>query len=70
MPIGPARMPFLEHFDELRKRIFLLFIIISIGTVAAYFFTDPIYRFVLAPVWPILKGGQPVALGVLDAMMV
>jgi len=70
MPIGPARMPFLEHFDELRKRIFLLFIIFSIGTVAAYFFTDPIYRFVLAPVWPILKGGQPVALGVLDPMMV
>jgi sec-independent protein translocase protein TatC len=70
MPIGPARMPFLKHLDELRKRIFLLFGVLSVGTIAAYFFTDPIYRFVLAPVWPILKGGQPVALGVLDPMMV
>ncbi len=63
-------MPFLSHLDELRKRAFLLFAVISVMTVAAYFFTDPIYRFVLAPVWPILKGGQPVALGVLDPMMV
>jgi len=70
MPIGPARMPFLNHLDELRKRIFVLFAVISVATVVAYFFTDPIYRFVLAPVWPILKGEQPIAIGVLDPMMV
>lgn len=63
-------MPFLKHLDELRKRIFVLFAVITVGTIAAYFFTDPIYRFVLAPVWPVLKGSQPVALGVLDPMMV
>jgi sec-independent protein translocase protein TatC len=63
-------MPFLKHLDELRKRIFLLFAVLAVGTIAAYFFTDPIYRFVLAPVWPVLKGTQPVALGVLDPMMV
>lgn len=63
-------MPFLKHLDELRKRIFVLFGAISLATIAAYFFTDPIYRFVLAPVWPVLKGSQPVALGVLDPMMV
>jgi sec-independent protein translocase protein TatC len=68
-------MPFLKHLDELRKRIFVLIAvlivaIVCVGTVVAYFFTDPIYRFVLAPVWPVLKGGQPVALGVLDPMMV
>jgi sec-independent protein translocase protein TatC len=70
MPIGPARMPFLKHLDELRKRIFVLFGVISVAVIVMYFFTDPIYKFVLAPVWPILKGGQPVALGVLDPMMV
>jgi sec-independent protein translocase protein TatC len=63
-------MPFLNHLDELRKRAFVLFAVLTVVTVAAYFFTDPIYRFVLAPVLPILKGGQPVALGVLDPMMV
>jgi sec-independent protein translocase protein TatC len=70
MPIGPARMPFLKHLDELRKRIFVLIAVLIVATVAAYFYTDPIYKFVLAPVWPVLKGGQPIAIGVLDPMMV
>jgi sec-independent protein translocase protein TatC len=70
MPIGPARMPFLKHLDELRKRMFVVFAVLSVGTVVAYFFTNPIYRFVLAPVWPILKGGAPIAIGVLDPMTV
>jgi sec-independent protein translocase protein TatC len=70
MPIGPARMPFLQHLDELRKRVFVIIAVVLVGTVICYFFSDPIYKFVLAPVWPILKGGQPVALGVLDPMMV
>jgi sec-independent protein translocase protein TatC len=70
MPIGPARMPFLKHLDELRKRAFVVFIAISVGTVVAYFFTDKIFRFALAPVWPILKGQAPIAIGVLDPMTV
>jgi len=64
-------MPFLQHFDELRKRAFVVFGVITVATVAMYFFTNQIFKFVLAPVWPILgKGGIPVALGVLDPMTV
>lgn len=63
-------MPFLRHLDELRKRMFVVFIAISVVTVGAYFFTSQIYRFVLAPVWSILKGGAPIAIGVLDPMTV
>ncbi|HEY5549541.1 MAG TPA: twin-arginine translocase subunit TatC [Coriobacteriia bacterium] len=70
MPIGPSRMPFLKHLDELRKRLFVLFGVLSVAVIALYFFTDPIYRFILAPVWPILKGGKPIAIGVLDPMTV
>jgi len=70
MPIKPAKMPFLGHLGELRRRITIIFAVISIGTIAAYFFTDPIYRFLLAPVWPILKGAKPIAIGVLDPMTV
>ena len=70
MPIGPSRMPFLKHLDELRKRLFVLVIVLSIAVVVLYFFTEPIYRFVLAPVWPVLKGSNPIAIGVLDPMTV
>lgn len=70
MPIGPSRMPFLKHLDELRKRMFFVVILLSISVIVLYFFTEPIYRFVLAPVWPILKGAKPIAIGVLDPMTV
>lgn len=63
-------MPFLSHMGELRNRLFIVFGVMSVATVAAYFFTDQIFRFLLKPVWPILAGGLPVALGVLDPMTV
>jgi sec-independent protein translocase protein TatC len=70
MPIGPAKMPLLSHLGELRKRLTIVFAVLGVLTVAAYFFTDPIYRFLLAPVWPILNGDKPIAIGVLDPMTV
>jgi sec-independent protein translocase protein TatC len=70
MPIGPARMPFLKHLDELRKRMFVLVGVLSVAVVALYFFTEPIYGFVVAPVVSILKGAKPIAIGVLDPMTV
>jgi sec-independent protein translocase protein TatC len=63
-------MPLLGHIGELRRRLTIIFAVLSIGTVAMYFFTDPVYRFLLAPVWPILEGGKPIAIGVLDPMTV
>jgi sec-independent protein translocase protein TatC len=70
MPIGPKKMPLLSHLGELRKRLTIMFAVVSVATVAAYFFTDPVYRFLLAPVWPILNGSKPIAIGVLDPMTV
>lgn len=70
MPIGPGKMPLLRHIGELRKRITVIFAALSVGTAVMYFFTDPIYRFLLAPVWPILQGAKPIAIGVLDPMTV
>lgn len=70
MPIGPAKMPLLAHLDELRKRVMVLFAVLSVATVALYFFTDPIFKFLMAPVTPVLKGGQFISTGVLDPMTV
>jgi sec-independent protein translocase protein TatC len=70
MPIGPARMPLLKHLDELRKRIFVLVAVLFVAVIVLYFFTEPIYAFVVAPVVSILKGAKPITIGVLDPMMV
>ena len=63
-------MPFLLHLDELRKRLFLVVGVLSVAMIALYFFTEPIYAFVVAPVVSILKGAKPIAIGVLDPMTV
>ncbi len=70
MPIGPAKMPLLSHLGELRKRIMLVVGVLLVATIVTYFFTEPIYRFVVAPVWPILQGQKPIATGWLQPMMV
>ncbi len=61
-------MPFLKHLDELRKRMFVVVGVVIVVTVIGYFFTDPVYKFVMAPVLPVLKGNSPIAIGVLDPM--
>lgn len=68
MPIGPAKMPFLKHVGELRRRLTVVVIALSISAVTLYFFTEPIILFLLKPVWPVLQGSKPIAIGVLDAM--
>jgi len=70
MPIGPAKMPLLSHLGELRKRLMLVAGVLLVATIVTYFFTEPIYRFVVAPVWPILQGQKPIATGWLQPMMV
>ncbi|MDO8963761.1 MAG: twin-arginine translocase subunit TatC [Coriobacteriia bacterium] len=70
MPIGPSRMPFLEHIGELRKRLTVIIGVLLVASVGLYFFTPQIYKFIVAPVWPILKGQAPIAIGVLDPMSV
>jgi sec-independent protein translocase protein TatC len=70
MPIGPARMPLMEHLGELRKRLAVVLAVVGVGAVGLYFYTEPIYRFVVAPVWPILQGAKPIATGWLQPMMV
>lgn len=63
-------MPFLQHLDELRKRLTVVVFALAIVTVVGYFFTNYIFAFILHPVLPILKGGAPITIGVLDPMTV
>jgi sec-independent protein translocase protein TatC len=70
MPIGPARMPFLEHIGELRKRLTIVAATLAILTIVLYFFTEPVFTFLIAPVKAYLGDGKPIALGLLDPMTV
>jgi len=70
MPIAAKRMPFMGHIGELRKRLTIIVVVLSVTTVAMYFFADPIYAFLIAPVKNALGDRPVIALRVLDPMMV
>jgi sec-independent protein translocase protein TatC len=52
-----GKMGFLEHLDELRKRIIRSCIAIAVGMLLAFFFIDRIVDFVLTPTRRMLPAG-------------
>jgi sec-independent protein translocase protein TatC len=52
-----AKMSFLEHLDELRKRIINSCIGIGVGVIAGFAFIDRIVNFMLAPTRKVLPPG-------------
>jgi len=53
-----GRMSFLEHLDELRKRIINSLISLCLGIAIAAFFIDDIYAFVMLPLRQMLRPGE------------
>jgi sec-independent protein translocase protein TatC len=53
-----GKMSFLEHLDELRKRIIRALISLCFGIAVAAFFIDDIYAFVMLPLRQALRPGE------------
>ena len=53
-----GRMSFLEHLDELRKRIIYAVIAVFIGFLIAFAFIEPIFNFIMGPMQEVLAEGQ------------
>ena len=53
-----GQMSFLEHLDELRRRLIRSFIFVFIAASASWFFSDSIYSFLAAPVERALAEAQ------------
>src|SRR5688572_14583947 len=53
-----GQMSFLEHLDELRRRLIRCFVFIFIATSASWFFSGQIYAFLAAPVERALAEAQ------------
>jgi sec-independent protein translocase protein TatC len=52
-----GKMSFLEHLDELRKRIVRACLAIAVGVLISFFFIDRIFNFLLAPAKAALPPG-------------
>jgi len=53
-----GRMSFLEHLDELRRRLVASAISLAIGTAIAVFFIDRIFTFIMQPLYEKLPKGS------------
>jgi sec-independent protein translocase protein TatC len=53
-----GKMSFLEHLDELRKRIVQALLGVAVGVGLGFFFINPIVNFILTPTWRVLPPGS------------
>jgi sec-independent protein translocase protein TatC len=53
-----GKMSFLEHLDELRRRIIYALIAVGVGFAVIYAYIDRIFAFVLKPMQEMLPAGQ------------
>jgi sec-independent protein translocase protein TatC len=52
-----GKMSFLEHLDELRKRLVHSVIALIVGCVIAFIFVDRIQKFIMLPLWQLMPEG-------------
>ena len=61
MPIGPARMPLMDHLGELRRRLTIVVVSVLAATMVLYFATPVLVDILKDPILPLLpKGVKPV----------
>ena len=53
-----GKMSFLDHLDELRRRIVYAAISLAVGVVIAFAFIDDIFDFIMRPLQAMLPAGQ------------
>jgi sec-independent protein translocase protein TatC len=64
---SPNGMTFLEHLDELRKRLFYSVVVLIGAVIPAWFFAKPLYRILARPVTQYLPEGTNLAFTSLTA---
>jgi sec-independent protein translocase protein TatC len=64
---SPDHMTFLEHLEDLRKRIFYSFMAVVIGVIPAWFFAKDIFNVLARPVTRFLPEGEKLVFTSLQA---
>lgn len=55
---GDGKMSFLDHLDELRRRIIYSLVSVLVGCGVAFFWIDDIFTFIFKPMQAVLPAGQ------------
>ncbi len=69
-PDDEKAMSFLEHLDELRRRLIVCVIAVGVGFIIAYIFSEEIFNIIIAPIIRALPEGTTlIFIGVTEAFM-
>lgn len=69
-PDDEKTMPFLDHLDELRRRLIVCVIAVGLGFVIAYIFSQEVFNIIIAPIYRALPEGTTlIFIGVTEAFM-
>ena len=58
MPIGPARMPLIDHLGELRRRMMIIVVCLFVTLCVLYFISDKFILFLVQPIIDFLPEGS------------
>ncbi len=53
-----GKMSFLDHLEELRRRLIISIAAVAVGFLAAFAFIDKIFAFIMAPLTRVIPGGK------------
>lgn len=57
MPVGPARMPLLDHLSELRRRLTIIIVCVLVTTVVVYMATPTLIQVLIDPIRQFMPDG-------------
>lgn len=69
MAISPKRMPFMGHIAELRRRLFIVALVLITLSVGFYFVSDRIYELLVGPAREVIGPQGSFTFDVLEGMM-
>ncbi len=58
MPIGPARMPLLDHLGELRRRVTIIVVSVLVAAIIVYFATPALIDLMVDQIREAMRGGH------------
>ena len=58
MPIGPARMPIMDHLGELRRRLTIIVVAIIVGALVVYMATPTLIAMMIDQIRSAMRGGD------------
>ncbi len=62
IPDEQAKMPLIQHLEELRTRLLICFLAVGVGFVVSYFFSRQIFELLIRPWVNAMPAGQPAKL--------